>query len=260
MADEKEDSPSMVLPGEDPVVDQIANALNEECDYEYKKFSKKPKATADAPKVISEAPKPTIPIGQPIISDMDFKNLRLNSSPNAPSQKLFTSASILVKRPGSQHFFRVRAGDEWYFACKVIELKEEGELYLVLNPLWLELARELKNFGFYMAITETGILHIVPVRLPDDSGNWNKYAETLQQAIELAKTKWVRAIANRDVGSYEIVQAIHAYPEPEWPETVALANEGSVKLTMEVLLNIAFKERVIRDMNHPVVKKLLGLQ
>jgi hypothetical protein len=49
------------------------------------------------------------------------------------------------------------------------------------------------------------------------------------------------------LGAYEIFEAMGKLPEPEWPD-----------LTFEQILEIAFRDRFISDLNHPVLRRLRG--
>jgi len=61
-------------------------------------------------------------------------------------------------------------------------------------------------------------------------------------------TKWVRMKANRDLGAYEIFEAESVMAEPVWPE-----------LSFQQLIKTAFRDRIIADINHPVIRRLRGL-
>ena len=50
-----------------------------------------------------------------------------------------------------------------------------------------------------------------------------------------------------DLGAYEIFAAIGTIPDPVWPES-----------PFNELLRIAFRDRIIDDPEHPVVKRLRG--
>jgi hypothetical protein len=49
------------------------------------------------------------------------------------------------------------------------------------------------------------------------------------------------------LGAYEVYTATGELSEPEWP-----------KLTLKELLRIAFRDRFIEDVSHPVIKRLRG--
>jgi hypothetical protein len=60
--------------------------------------------------------------------------------------------------------------------------------------------------------------------------------------------KWIRLAANRNLGAYEISEAIADYGEPEWPN-----------LKFKEILKIAFKDRLIDSPNHAFIQQLRGL-
>jgi hypothetical protein len=63
----------------------------------------------------------------------------------------------------------------------------------------------------------------------------------------MAAGKWVRVAANMHLGAYEVFEATANLPGPEWPE-----------LSFQHLLRVAFKDRFIQEMDHPVLRKLRG--
>ena len=60
-------------------------------------------------------------------------------------------------------------------------------------------------------------------------------------------TRWVRLTANMSLGAYEIFEAAGNIPQPVWPE-----------LSFPELLKIAFRDRLIDRLDHPVVLHLRG--
>jgi hypothetical protein len=87
-----------------------------------------------------------------------------------------------------------------------------------------------------------------PVRLPGPDGKLNEWWRSAAEAAELAMTRWVRVKANMDLGAYEIFSATGTLQDPTWPE-----------LSFNELLRIAFRDRVVDNIGHPVVKRLRGL-
>ncbi len=49
------------------------------------------------------------------------------------------------------------------------------------------------------------------------------------------------------LGAYEIFEAASDLPDPEWPE-----------VTFQEVLEIAFRDRFIKDFDHPVLRRLRG--
>jgi hypothetical protein len=74
---------------------------------------------------------------------------------------------------------------------------------------------------------------------------WHRSA---REAAGFAMTRWVRCKANRSLGAYEIFQAEACIAEPTWPD-----------LNFQEVIRIAFRDRLITSMDHPVIKRLRGL-
>ena len=93
----------------------------------------------------------------------------------------------------------------------------------------------------------TPFLWVAPPQAEDRFQRTNLWNSTALKALRLAETKWVRVTANMVEGAYNTHTSLST-EEPDWPE-----------LPMSELLKLGFgEERVIRDMNHPLVRRLLG--
>ena len=68
-------------------------------------------------------------------------------------------------------------------------------------------------------------------------------------AAMAAMEHWVRVVPNMGLGGYELYVATTGLPEPEWPD-----------LKFSELLRIAFHDRFIQSLDHPVVQSLRGLR
>ena len=127
-------------------------------------------------------------------------------------------------------------------------LKEEGETYIVGAGLSDELAEEVTPVTLYTTIDRQGSLALCPVRLPRQDGRHDSWTESLRRAVEIAEHSWVRAMPNMSNGGYDVVTATSALSDPEWPDK-----------PFEDLLRVAFRDRIIESIDHPVVRKLRGL-
>ena len=59
--------------------------------------------------------------------------------------------------------------------------------------------------------------------------------------------KWVRVAANMSLGAYEVYEASANLPDPEWPDK-----------SFAELLQVAFRDKHIATLDHPVLKRLRG--
>jgi len=155
--------------------------------------------------------------------------------------------TVPVHKPNRQDFFRVHPGEDWRLETLILELKEEGETYLVDQNLWGQLPGELIPKVLYTVINRQGVLMLWPIRLPGEDGRHNEWHRSALEAAEMAQRQWVRVVANKSLGAYEVYQAFADIPEPEWPDT-----------TFQEVLRVAFKDRFIRSLEHPVVRRLRG--
>jgi hypothetical protein len=61
--------------------------------------------------------------------------------------------TIPVRKPGAQDFVRVRPGPEWRENFPIIDLKDDREEFVVINPLVPELSTEIVSKTLFLAIT-----------------------------------------------------------------------------------------------------------
>jgi hypothetical protein len=157
--------------------------------------------------------------------------------------------TIPVKKPAKEWFVQTHPGEDYRITTAVLELKEEREVYLVEPSLWAELAAE-STFGtraIFTAINRQGVPFLWPVRLPNSDGRQDDWNRSALAAATLARGKWVRVAANMTLGAYDVFEATGDLPMPEWPA-----------LPFKELLRIAFKDRFIRDLDHPILRRLRG--
>ena len=129
----------------------------------------------------------------------------------------------------------------------LIELKEDRETFLVTPAMAAELPGEFVAATLYMAINRQGVLHLWPVKLPGPDGKHNDWHRSAAEAAEMAMHEWVRVSASMALGAYEIFEATGDLPEPIWPD-----------LGFPDILKIAFRDRMISSLDHPVVQRLRG--
>jgi hypothetical protein len=157
---------------------------------------------------------------------------------------------VPVRKPVRQAFFRVHPDPAFSLDTAVIDLKigADRDVYLVAPELRPQLVDEIVAIRLFTVIDRQGTVTLWPCRLAGPDGRLNTWYETALQAAELAKSRWIRITADQSLGGYQPHAASGALPEPEWPD-----------VTFEELLKLAFKDRYIDSLDHPVVKTLRGL-
>ena len=155
--------------------------------------------------------------------------------------------TIPVRKPDRQTFVRVHPAAEYRLDTLVLELKEDREIYLIDPALGSQLPGEIAGVTLFTSMSRQGVLFLWPIRLPDPQGKRNLWNESARKGADLGMQMWVRVAANMSLGAYETFEATGDLPEPEWPSE-----------SLAELLKIAFADRFIRSLTHPVVQRLRG--
>jgi hypothetical protein len=121
-------------------------------------------------------------------------------------------------------------------------------VYLVAQPLWPALADESTFTAkmLFLAVNRQTTPFFWPVRLPGTDGHIDTWSKSALEAAQMAMHTWVRVAPDMSLGAYTVYYADHAV-EPVWPE-----------LSMRELLRIAFKDRYIDTLEHPVLRQFRG--
>jgi hypothetical protein len=178
----------------------------------------------------------------------DPNALRLSQNfASAGNRRILTT--IAVRRPSKEWYVRVHPDEDYRLQTALLELQEDREIYLVSPQLWLALESE-PTFSprlLVTAINRQGVLFLWPIRLPGPDGRIDDWSRSAMEAASQARQQWVRAYANMALGAYDVTVASAQFTEPEWPD-----------LPMGEILKIAFKNRFISSLDHPVLRRLRG--
>jgi hypothetical protein len=155
---------------------------------------------------------------------------------------------VPVGKPGNQDWVRVYPRADYRGDFSVIILKNERETYLVSREMSAELASECVPVTIFVAVSSVGVVRLWPVRLPGPDGKDLAWWRTEREGAEQAMTIWTRIKPNMNLGANEIYVSDKMTAEPKWPTE-----------TFQELLKIAFAGRLVDKIDHPVVKRLRGL-
>lgn len=179
----------------------------------------------------------------------DPASLRLdqNFAETLGVKKLLTT--VPVRKPKRQDFIRVHPDPAYRLTpAAIIELQEDGEVYLVTPKMAVELHNEFSLATLYTTINRQGVAHLWPVKLPGVDGKHNEWHRSAAEAADLAMTRWIRVTANMSLGAYEMFEATGDLPEPTFPD-----------LPFEEILKIAFRDHIVDRVDHPLVQRLRGI-
>jgi hypothetical protein len=153
-----------------------------------------------------------------------------------------------VRKPGPQDFVRVHPHPDYRANVALLELKDDREVFVLTPALAQELPGEFFMATLFVTINRQGVLTLWPVRLPAPDGRQLEWHRSATQAAERAMKQWIRIRPNLSLGAYEIDVAGVTHSDPEWPS-----------YTLQDLIQVAFRDRFINRIDHPVVQRLRGL-
>lgn len=186
-----------------------------------------------------------IQIPESSTTGLHLLRLPANYGVNFGVKKLLTN--VPVGKPKKPTFFRTHQSDEMSFMAMLLEQKDTRETYLVAPEIAQQISDLVRPVRLHTAIDRQNNILLIPVPLPDESGYRNPWHESLAQAVEHAKLKWIRIAANMHIGGYDTFEAAGALPEPEWPAH-----------NIDTLVDVSFRGKIIFGIEHPVVQSLLG--
>jgi hypothetical protein len=192
---------------------------------------------------------PGVDAAKPEADPYNLDSLRLSQdfASAVGVKKLITT--VPVRKPSKEWFVRTHPDPAYRLYTAVLELKEDREVYLVAQPLWSGLSSET-TFSPRLLVTSInrqGVLFLWPIRLPGSDGKIDDWSRSAMDAANEARTRWVRITANMSLGAYDVVVASGQVVEPTWPD-----------LSFQQLIKTAFRDVMIDNWDHPVLRRLRG--
>jgi hypothetical protein len=185
----------------------------------------------------------------PEADPFDLASLRLSQdfASAVGVKRLITT--VPVKKPSKEWFVRVHPDPSYRLQTAVLELREDRETYLVDRGLWPELTSE-PTFSprlLVTAVNRQNAVFIWPIRLPGADGKIDDWSRSALDAADEARSRWVRVTANMGLEAYDAAVASGQVAEPEW-----------LGITFQQIIKVAFRDKMISEWSHPVLRRLRG--
>jgi hypothetical protein len=124
----------------------------------------------------------------------------------------------------------------------------ERDTYLVRPQIAGLIAQDVRPVRLHVCINKRQAVFIWPAKLPQDGNDaGRRWTESALMAADEAKRLWVKLAGNRDLGAYEYFRAKGDLGDPQWPDK-----------SFRDLLEMAFRDRDINRVDHPVIRELAG--
>jgi hypothetical protein len=205
----------------------------------------------DMPPILPPTP---VPAADPF--DIAQARIGHNFGDRAAVKKLV--ADVAVDKPDKEHFIRVHPGGDFRLNCHLLRIKQgdkaKGYYWLaggIANQLaaLTSVAKLIAAYTLFTGITRTGGLFLWPIVLPDENGEINSWHQAAHEAATIGQDRWIRVEANMSRGNYDVWEAEGQIPDPQWPDK-----------SLQELVRLAFKQKLIDRLDHPILLQLRGLE
>jgi hypothetical protein len=180
-----------------------------------------------------------------VFDDLEALRITDDGGPKRKERRLL--ASVSTKRPGEAQYFRVHDDEDMSLVGHVYTFEKDGSVWFVpRGPAYdelNELTSKLRRVRLFLCLTKRGSVSFWPVS-QSDPGTWGASA---REIVEIARTRWIRVVSNREEGCYVPFEPEDPLPDPTWPDK-----------SLSELLKLAFKGRVIDRPDHPIIEDLKG--
>jgi hypothetical protein len=181
-------------------------------------------------------------------AEWDLESVRLSQDFGEIIGAQQVIATVSVRPPHAQEWFRVNPDKDWQLQTAILQLKKDREYFLISPKLHVQLWDEIKPVILFAAISRQGEFFLWPIRLPRSDGKSDDFMKTDLAAAREAQQYWTRRSWVAESKSHKILRATNLPDEPNWP----------TEKDFEGLVKIAFKDRYISNHDHPVLKRLRG--
>jgi len=178
---------------------------------------------------------------------IDLKKVRLSQDFAAMTSTEKLLVHVPVRKPPKHQFFRVHPDEDYRLECFVVEI-DGDDTYLVDPEFVGHMPGIVRPVRLHLYVTRYGAPALWPVKLPGEDGKTNPWYESAAECAGIAMERWVRLVANRELGAYDVIVAEGISKEPTWPDR-----------SLEELVTKAFRERYVDSEDHPLLRELLGI-
>jgi hypothetical protein len=153
---------------------------------------------------------------------------------------------IFYRKPKKSEFIRVNPDPN--YSKKYVIIKSDDIAYLVANSDIIKaFPNDIEYVTIRVAVNSNNTPFLVGFTFSYNGKKANSWHESLERCLTIAETKWLKIKADRVAQGYQ--KEISNDPkEPKFPPN-----------TLDELILRAFEDKIIENVEHPVVKRLQGI-
>ena len=175
----------------------------------------------------------------------DFSQFALSQNFGSQIKVIKRLTTVPVRKPSKIQWFRIHP--EYKLDVLLLKYGDRGDDYYLIEPSLADQLIDLAQaFKLVVAVDRQGVVFVWPLRISDAERALAWHLSALEAASH-AEFQWTRMEARMGLGAYEIHAAEGITDEPQWP-----------KMSMNEILGIAFKNKIIDRLDHFVLQQLRG--
>jgi hypothetical protein len=163
-------------------------------------------------------------------------------------KKILTT--IPVRKPNKQEWVRCHPDPDFRLSAWAVDLTEDREFYILTPRIYQTLSGFAVPVTLWTTITTTRALTLWPIVNPGPDGRDNSAYKSARDAAERATKLWTRLAWNNSLKAYDIFEPGDELADPVWPDAL----DGG----MQALIKIAFRDRLINELDHPGRQTTVG--
>ena len=160
----------------------------------------------------------------------------------------------VCSRPEANIWVRVRPGEEYteivdlLVATNASNSSDRNPVYVAAEDVRPELERFIKPHRVAIGIQYHDKVQFLWVR--SVAGGSNTWTDSVMKAMDEAETDWVSLESDQPHNEYKVHHSprSHEWGDPDWGDR-----------TLEDVVGLAFRDRIIDSLDHAVAKRLLGM-
>jgi hypothetical protein len=181
-------------------------------------------------------------------SDLDINQYRVDQNFNLHVQARKKAVCVPVEKPNRQQWVCIHPDPAWRMAAIVLEDKENRRTYIVEPSIAPDVAEDLAHKLLVAYVTRAGNPGLWPIKLQDEGGRIDTYSESALAIVTDHAGKWIRVLSDQNDKTYNVLESSSMELSAlKWPEA-----------GFEWMFQTAFRNRVIRSLEHPILKALRG--
>lgn len=183
---------------------------------------------------------------------LDLRRYGIVKSQTAVATK---TASVSVGKPAKDRFYQAHPNPDMRLHIPLMEDKRDFDTryYLVTEDMQPAVAesRDLTIRFAVPLLSSLGSYMLWIINMTERNGELSGWSSSAMDAVSEATGKWVRIIADTEEGAYTtfVAQNQEALGSPSFPDW-----------SLEKVIALAFKDRIIESLEHPLVKVRAGRQ